>query len=132
MKPDGPPPPPQRELPDPSWEHAALYKSVREAIATLPVYFRTETHMGDDLSSLHVGDRIRILAVPGKDVAGYWLHEDTRVLYERLVTERIVLEIYEIDEWGRPWVRCRSGNSACDEYLAIDEYDAWELVTEIA
>lgn len=37
--------PPQRDLPDESWEHFALYKSVREAIATLPVYFRTETHI---------------------------------------------------------------------------------------
>ncbi len=51
------PPPPQRELPDPSWKHAALYKSVREAIATLPVYFRTETHisgiMATDLHTLN-------------------------------------------------------------------------------
>jgi hypothetical protein len=86
--------------------------------------------MGEDLSSLRVGDRIRILAIPGKDVAGYCLLEDTRDLFERLVTGRIVLKIYEIDEWGRPWVRCRSGNSACDEYLAIDDYDTWELVTE--
>lgn len=51
------PAPPQCELPDPSWEHAALYKSVREAIATLPVYFRTETHisgiMATDLHTLN-------------------------------------------------------------------------------
>lgn len=51
------PPPPQRDLPDPSWEHFALYKSVREAIATLPVYFRTETHisgiMATDLHTLN-------------------------------------------------------------------------------
>jgi hypothetical protein len=49
--------PPQPELPDPSWEHAILYKSVREAIATLPVYFRTETHisgvMATDLHTLN-------------------------------------------------------------------------------
>ena len=81
-----------------------------------------------DLTNLRIGDRIRILAVPGKEVAGYWLHEDTRALFERLVTQRAVLEIYEIDEWGRPWVRCRSGSSTCDEYLAIDEYDIWEVV----
>lgn len=52
-----PPSPPQRDLPDPAWEHAALYKSVREAIATLPVYFRTETHisgiMATDLHTLN-------------------------------------------------------------------------------
>jgi hypothetical protein len=49
--------PPQRGLPDPSWEHSALYKSVREAIATLPIYFRTETHisgiMATDLHTLN-------------------------------------------------------------------------------
>lgn len=51
------PPAPQRDLPDASWEHATLYKSVREAIATLPVYFRTETHisgiMATDLHTLN-------------------------------------------------------------------------------
>jgi hypothetical protein len=51
------PSPPRRALPDPSWEHAALYRSVREAIATLPVYFRTETHisgvMATDLHTLN-------------------------------------------------------------------------------
>ncbi|MGH7173422.1 MAG: hypothetical protein ACRELF_04205 [Gemmataceae bacterium] len=51
------PPPPQRVLPESSWEHAALYKSVREALATLPVYFRTETHisgiMATDLHTLN-------------------------------------------------------------------------------
>ena len=50
------PPPPNRELPT-EWEHSVLYKSVREAIATLPVYFRTETHisgiMATDLHTLN-------------------------------------------------------------------------------
>jgi hypothetical protein len=49
--------PPQRDLPDPSWEHFALYSSVREAVAALPVYFRTETHisgiMATDLQTLN-------------------------------------------------------------------------------
>jgi hypothetical protein len=52
-----PPGPPQRDLPDAAREHSALYKSVREAIATLPVYFRTETHisgiMATDLHTLN-------------------------------------------------------------------------------
>lgn len=52
-----PPPPPEKDLPAPSWKHYALYKSVREAIATLPVYFRTETHisgiMATDLHTLN-------------------------------------------------------------------------------
>jgi hypothetical protein len=52
-----PPDPPQRELPEPNWEHYPLYRSIREVIATLPVYFRTETHiagvMATDLHTLN-------------------------------------------------------------------------------
>ena len=32
-------------MPSANWEHFALYRSVRDAIAALPVYFRTETHI---------------------------------------------------------------------------------------
>ncbi len=42
---------PSRELPAETWEHFALYKNVREAIATLPVYFRTETHISGILAT---------------------------------------------------------------------------------
>jgi len=41
--PDAPPPPPDRQLPDSSWEHYELYRNVREAVASVPIYFRTET-----------------------------------------------------------------------------------------
>ncbi len=51
------PAPPNRILPEPSWEHYSLYTNVREALATLPVYFRTETHiagvMATDLHTLN-------------------------------------------------------------------------------
>jgi hypothetical protein len=57
---------PGRRLPEPSWEHYALFKSVREAIATLPVYFRTETHisgiMATDLPSPKSQAAIAIVA----------------------------------------------------------------------
>ena len=57
MTTDSRPAPPSRDLPEPSWEHHALYRNVREAIATLPVYFRTETHiagvMATDLHTLN-------------------------------------------------------------------------------
>lgn len=38
-------PPPVKDSPSPDWEHYQLYKDVREAIASLPIYFRTETHI---------------------------------------------------------------------------------------
>lgn len=48
---------PTREWPADDWEHFALYKAVREAIACLPIYFRTETHisgiMATDLHTLN-------------------------------------------------------------------------------
>jgi hypothetical protein len=51
------PPVPIRELPSEDWEHHRLYKQVREAIASLPIYFRTETHisgiMATDLHTLN-------------------------------------------------------------------------------
>ncbi len=48
---------PSKEPPAPDWEHYQLYKDVREAIACLPIYFRTETHiagiMATDLHTLN-------------------------------------------------------------------------------
>jgi len=48
---------PTRELPANDWEHYQLYRDVREAIACLPIYFRTETHisgiMATDLHTLN-------------------------------------------------------------------------------
>lgn len=37
------PAPPQRNWPPDNWEHAELHKKIRDAIASLPTYFRTET-----------------------------------------------------------------------------------------
>jgi len=49
--------PPTREFPAGDWEHFKLYRDVREAIASLPIYFRTETHisgiMATDLHTLN-------------------------------------------------------------------------------
>jgi len=51
------PPEPTRQLPDSSWEHNELYEKVREAVGSLPIYFRTETHisgiMATDLYTLN-------------------------------------------------------------------------------
>ena len=48
------PQPPVRDLPDSGWEHVQLYRNVREAIASLPIYFRTETQIsGIMVTDLH-------------------------------------------------------------------------------
>ncbi|MGH8559883.1 MAG: hypothetical protein ACRESZ_21020 [Methylococcales bacterium] len=48
---------PQRALPEPDDCHYQLYRDVREAISSLPIYFRTETHisgiMATDLHTLN-------------------------------------------------------------------------------
>ncbi|MBI4319865.1 MAG: hypothetical protein HY675_15350 [Chloroflexi bacterium] len=37
------PTPPARVLPDKLWEHFELYRRVKEAITSLPFYFKTDT-----------------------------------------------------------------------------------------
>ncbi|WP_447859618.1 hypothetical protein [Nitrospira calida] len=57
MKSKGQPPAPSRALPEPGDDHYQLYKDVREAISSLPIYFRTEPHisglMATDLHTLN-------------------------------------------------------------------------------
>lgn len=49
--------PPERRLPGADWEHEQLYGAVRDAIDSLPIYFRTETRisgiMATDLHTLN-------------------------------------------------------------------------------
>ena len=45
------PAPPDRNLPDSSWQHSPLYQGVREALGALPVYFRTETQISGILAT---------------------------------------------------------------------------------
>ncbi len=53
----GIPAPPERSLPLEDREHLDLYNGVREAVTSLPAYFRTETHisgiMATDLHTLN-------------------------------------------------------------------------------
>lgn len=48
---------PLRESPSDEWEHYQLYRDIRDAIASLPIYFRTDTHisgiMATDLHTLN-------------------------------------------------------------------------------
>ncbi len=48
---------PERRIPSRDWEHFQLYQGVREAISSLPIYFRTETNisgvMATDLHTLN-------------------------------------------------------------------------------
>src|SRR5262245_54202589 len=57
---------------------------------------------------LKVGDRIRLVEEPPEwRRPGYHVPTVTRRLVRRLIACRRALRIYEVDEWGSPWIRCR-------------------------
>jgi hypothetical protein len=57
---------------------------------------------------LKVGDRIRLTEIPSEFLQeGYFIHRDTMRVYKKLLARRRPLRIYEIDEYGYPWIMCR-------------------------
>jgi hypothetical protein len=56
---------------------------------------------------LKVGDRIRIIGIPGEGVPGYFIHADTKYVFRKLVARGTPVRIYEIDAYGTPWYQCR-------------------------
>jgi hypothetical protein len=88
--------------------------------------------MDEAWRDLRVGDRVRIVRLPGQTIPGYYLHEETRQLYEHLIAEGTVLTVYEIDGDGLPWIeypfKDEEGETGY-HFLAINE-DSWELVAK--
>jgi hypothetical protein len=79
---------------------------------------------------LQVGDRIRIVRVPGQNIPGYYLHKDTKRVYEILAAKRRIARVCQIDEWGLPWIACRlKSRRGKWEYhwLAVND-DSWEFI----
>jgi hypothetical protein len=56
---------------------------------------------------LNVGDRGRIVGIPGDGVAGYHLDPDTKRAYKILIERRRPVRIWQIDHEGLPWFRFR-------------------------
>lgn len=92
-------PGPSRDLPSVNDEHHQLYRDVREAISSLPVYFRTETHisgiMATDLQTLNtvLGATIEEQVVRTLNLLR---KEDSRYFLQAF--RRPVLEVQENDE----------------------------------
>ncbi len=80
---------------------------------------------------LRIGDRIRIVRLPGIGVEGYYLHPDTRRVFRKLIERRTAVRIARI-EHGMPWYDCRfrkTKGSWESHSLAVCELDNnWVLV----
>lgn len=79
---------------------------------------------------LRVGDRIRIVRLPGQKVPGYYLPPMSRRVYKRLIARRRSVRISSIDEWGVPWFWCRfrQKNGSWDHHALGVNDDSWEKV----
>jgi hypothetical protein len=130
---------PSRALPGQSDDHYQLYKDVREAISSLPIYFRTETHisgiMATDLHTLNsvLGATIEEQVVrtlnlvrntwdPDEKYAPYTFVRQAQtfpdVLLRKISTDEILLGI-ELKGWyllakeAEPSLRFQATSAAC-------------------
>ena len=130
---------PSRDLPSTNNEHYQLYRDVREAISSLPIYFRTETHifgiMATDLHTLNtvLGATIEEQVVRTLNlIRNTWEPDENYALYSfvrqaqtfpdfllrRTSTEEILLGI-ELKGWyllakeAEPSLRFQATAAAC-------------------
>ena len=83
-------------------------------------------------SELRVGDRIRIVGIPGAGIPGYYIHRDTVRVYKKLVARGRAVRIYDIDDYGTPWFACRflskAGKREQHLLAVLDTDDNWVRV----
>jgi hypothetical protein len=83
-------------------------------------------------SMLKVGDRIRIIGVPGEGDPSYKLLTETKRVFKKLVARARSVRIFQIDEYGSPWYACRfkmKNGQWEHHWLAVyDREDNWVLV----
>lgn len=59
-------------------------------------------------SELRLGDRVRIVRMPGDaNAPGWTFFPETRQLYTRLIARGRSVRVFRIDKRGLPWIRCR-------------------------
>jgi hypothetical protein len=90
--------------------------------------------MSEPWEQLVVGDRIRIVRVPDcvRDMPLRLRDgsDGTMRIYQILIDRRAVLQVYEIDPQGIPWVKYCFRNKRQQlecHYLAVND-DSWERV----
>jgi hypothetical protein len=83
-------------------------------------------------SDLKVGDRIRIIGIPGEGVPGYFLHRDTRLAYQKLIARGRSVRIARIGEDGLAWYSFRfpmkDGRWDWHEMAVCDSDNNWVKV----
>jgi hypothetical protein len=58
--------------------------------------------------TLRVGDRVRLTEIPPEFLQeGYVIFPETMRVYKKLLARRRSLRVFEIDEYGAPWIKCR-------------------------
>jgi hypothetical protein len=87
--------------------------------------------MDESWHDLRVGDRIRLVAMPGDFArAGYLLFPCTRRVYERLIARRRPVRVCSIDSMGLPWIHCRlrKKDGRCEFHWLAFNHDGWVRV----
>lgn len=84
-------------------------------------------------TDLKIGDRIRIIAVPGEGVPNYYIHKDTVKVFKKLIERKRSVRVFEIDEYGQPWYKCqfRRKNGKWEYHwisVGFGEESSWVLV----
>lgn len=84
------------------------------------------------MKKLKVGDKIRILDVPGKDIPGYYIHKDTVRVYKKIVARKRAVRISNIDEYDQPWYtckfRCNNGTWEWHSLVVMEDDTNWVRV----
>jgi hypothetical protein len=87
--------------------------------------------MNEPWRELRVGDRVRIVRMPYDAVlAGHTFHPETRRLFKKLIARGRSVRVFQIDEYGHPWIACRfrRRNGSWEyHWLAIND-DSWVRV----
>jgi hypothetical protein len=90
------------------------------------------TARGKRTAELSIGDRVRILRIPGMNIAGYLLHPQTKRAYEMLIARGRSVRICRIDKDGLPWfnfrIKQRSGTWEYHSMCITQDDNNWVQV----
>ena len=80
-------------------------------------------------NQLKIGDRIKIIDVPGRGVPNYSIHRDTVRVYKTIIARRRAVVIDKIDKFGAPWytIKLKRKNGKWERhFLAVyDDDNNW-------